>query len=100
MFGSQKKITKSENATVAGILQRPVAVAGFWRACLAGSGWIPAKFCQNLVCRHPATVAEFPHRHYSDSRMLSNSGAAWIPTTNYCLILAIGYQTCVQGRRV
>jgi hypothetical protein len=29
---------KGENATAAGIWQRPVAVAGFQRACLARSG--------------------------------------------------------------
>jgi len=40
MFGSHEKITKRENATVVGIWQRPVAVAGFRRACLAGSGQI------------------------------------------------------------
>jgi hypothetical protein len=44
-FGSHEKITKSENATVSGIRQRPVDVAGIRRACLAGSG-------QN--CRIPA----------------------------------------------
>jgi hypothetical protein len=44
-FGSHEKITKSENATVVGIQQRPVAVAGIRRTCLAGSG-------QN--CRIPA----------------------------------------------
>jgi hypothetical protein len=35
-FGSHEKITKSENATVVGIRQRPVNVAGIRRACLAG----------------------------------------------------------------
>jgi len=44
-FGSHEKITKIENANVAGIRQRPVAVAGIRRACLAESG-------QN--CRIPA----------------------------------------------
>jgi hypothetical protein len=39
-------------------------------------------------------VAGFRRRHYSDSRILSNFGAACIPTTDYCQILAIGYQTC------
>jgi hypothetical protein len=37
-FGSHEKITKSENATIAGIRQRPVTVAGIRRACLAESG--------------------------------------------------------------
>jgi hypothetical protein len=35
-FGSHEKITKRENAAVAGIRQRPIAVAGFRGACLAG----------------------------------------------------------------
>jgi hypothetical protein len=35
-FGSHEKITKSENAAVAGIRQQPVAVVGIRRACLAG----------------------------------------------------------------
>jgi len=46
MFGSHKKITKCKNhswANVAGIRQRPVAVAGFWRGSLTGSGWINSR---------------------------------------------------------
>jgi hypothetical protein len=54
-FGSHKKITKGENATVVGIRQRPVAVVGFRQARLAGSGQNcrtppdPVKSCQILA---------------------------------------------------
>jgi len=54
VFGSHEKITKGENATVALIQKRPVA------------------------------IAEFRRRQYSCGRMLSDFGAAWIPTTDHC----------------
>jgi hypothetical protein len=40
-FGTHEKITKGENAIVAGIRQHLVAVVGFRRACLAGSSQTP-----------------------------------------------------------
>jgi hypothetical protein len=59
-------------------------------------GRIPARFCRNLVRRHPAKVARFRRRHYSDAWMMLDSGAAWFWTTDYCQIRAVRYQTCVQ----
>jgi len=123
-----EKITKGENAIVAGIRQRPVAVAGLWRAYLAGSSqncripagsrpfWPypagsiqiqpdPGHFGQiRPAYDHGRILVSFSwnlvRRQYFGSRMLSDSGAAWIPMTNHCQISAIRYQTCVQGRRV
>jgi hypothetical protein len=67
-FGSHKKITKSENATVAVVKFRRTCLARFGHIRLDCShfgqirpvsyhGWIPARFCWNLVLQHPATVA-------------------------------------------
>jgi hypothetical protein len=61
----------------------------------SGNGRILASFG-----RHPATVAGFRHRQDSGGWMLPDSGPAWILTTDHCRIRTIGYQTCVQERRV
>jgi hypothetical protein len=123
-FGSHEKITKSENATVAGIQQRPVAVAGIRQACLAGSdqirpdfghlarsgrinGWISVRIRSDQAGFRPISVhgripaagsipvVGFRRRHYSSDLMMPDSGAAYFRTTDYCRIRTVRYQTCV-----
>jgi hypothetical protein len=69
-----EKITKSKNATVAGIRQLPVAVAGFWRTCLAESGYFRSE--------------SGPPASREDGRKSPEFGAVSIPVAGCCRIPA------------
>jgi len=93
-FGTPEKIAKDENAIVVGIRQRPVAVVGFRRACLAGFQPDPSKFGRLLTM---AGIWSDGGRKLLDFVAVSISVARCcrIPTTDHYWIPAIKYQTCV-----
>jgi hypothetical protein len=123
-----EKITKSENAAFTGIRQRSVAAAGFQRACLAGSSHIrpnpdnfgqirsypagsgqkpdsvrsdriQAKFCRNLVRRHPATVAGCHKILASAVFRRQDFGASIIPVAGCCRIpVPLGFRRPTSAR--
>jgi hypothetical protein len=95
VFGSHEKITKCKNkslANVAGIRQRPVAVARFQRETLTGSGRVRSylagsrPFWPDPDRSYPARSWPFLARS-GKSRL--DSSAGMIPTTRCCQTLPL-----------